>query len=171
MAKRVRWVAVACTGVVLGAASAHVLELPNKLAIDGPLWLAVQQNLYRGWGPFLAPFELVAIASAWLLAWMSRGSRRLFVPSAFAAACISVALLVFFAVIAPVNDSFAGWTAATLPSDWTAYRLRWELGHALHFALVLCAFVALLRTALLSQPFEVSPLEARSVSPPASRLA
>jgi hypothetical protein len=32
---------------------AHVLELPNKLALDGELWLAVQQHLYRGWGPFL----------------------------------------------------------------------------------------------------------------------
>jgi len=32
---------------------AHVLELPNKLRLDGPLWLAVQQQLYRGWGPFL----------------------------------------------------------------------------------------------------------------------
>ena len=32
---------------------AHVLEIPNKLALDGGLWLAVQQHLYPGWGPFL----------------------------------------------------------------------------------------------------------------------
>ena len=29
---------------------AHVLELPSKLMLDGPLWLAIQQHLYRGWG-------------------------------------------------------------------------------------------------------------------------
>lgn len=29
---------------------AHVLEMRSKLALSGPLWLAVQQNLYRGWG-------------------------------------------------------------------------------------------------------------------------
>jgi hypothetical protein len=37
---------------------AHVLELPNKLALDGPLWLAVQQHLYRGWGPFFGERRL-----------------------------------------------------------------------------------------------------------------
>jgi hypothetical protein len=32
---------------------AHVLELPNKLTLDGPLWVAIQQHLYlamlRAW--------------------------------------------------------------------------------------------------------------------------
>jgi hypothetical protein len=37
-----------CTTVDFGALFAHVLELPNKLALSGPLWLEVQQNLYRG---------------------------------------------------------------------------------------------------------------------------
>ena len=64
--------------------------------------------------------------------------------------------------VAPVNEAFAGWTAATLPSDWSAYRVRWELGHALGFALVLCAFAALLRTALIDRPIEVQPVESRS---------
>ena len=44
---------------------AHVLELPNKLALDAPLWLAVQQHLYRGWGLFLGgPAEIGALATA-----------------------------------------------------------------------------------------------------------
>jgi hypothetical protein len=44
---------------------AHVLELPNKLALDGGLWLAVQQHLYRGWGPFLGgPAEIGALVTA-----------------------------------------------------------------------------------------------------------
>ena len=29
---------------------AHVLEMISKLTLDGPLWLGVQQHLYRGWG-------------------------------------------------------------------------------------------------------------------------
>jgi hypothetical protein len=38
---------------------AHVLELPNKLRLSGPLRLAVQKSLYQGWGPFLGgPFEI-----------------------------------------------------------------------------------------------------------------
>jgi hypothetical protein len=29
------------------------MELPNKLRLDGPLWLAVQQHLSNGWGPVI----------------------------------------------------------------------------------------------------------------------
>lgn len=43
--------------VTLSALTAHVLELPNKLSLDGPLWLAVQQHLYRGWGPYIGPVD------------------------------------------------------------------------------------------------------------------
>jgi len=53
-------VSLGCTTVALAALLAHVLELPNKLALPGPLWLAVQQNLFAvgerssarsRWGP------------------------------------------------------------------------------------------------------------------------
>src|SRR5262249_56003099 len=42
---------------------AHVLELPSKLTLDGPLWLAVQQHLYRGWGAVFGSVEIAAFAS------------------------------------------------------------------------------------------------------------
>jgi len=32
---------------------AHALEMISKLTLDGPLWLGVQQHLYRGWGRYL----------------------------------------------------------------------------------------------------------------------
>jgi hypothetical protein len=44
---------------------AHVMELPNKLQIDGTLWLAVQQHLYRGWGPFIGgPADVGALVTS-----------------------------------------------------------------------------------------------------------
>jgi hypothetical protein len=141
----VRWTTLVCTGVTLGATVAHVLELPNKFTLDGPLWLAVQQNLYCGWGAFVGPFETTAIVSTWLLLWLVRRRRPTFLLTLIAALCLSAALAVFFALNAPVNAAFAGWTAATLPRDWPTYRLRWELGHAASFVLVLVAFIALLR--------------------------
>lgn len=52
---------------------AHVLELPNKFALDGRLWLSVQQTLYRGWGPFLGgPAEIGALATSLILACLRR---------------------------------------------------------------------------------------------------
>ena len=55
----VRLLAFIVAILALLAPAAHVLELPNKLRLDGPLWLAVQQSLYAGWGPFIcAPTEI-----------------------------------------------------------------------------------------------------------------
>jgi hypothetical protein len=55
------------SNLILAAAAvlapmAHVLELPNKLTLVGPLWVAIQQHLYRGWGPVIGgPIRLLRI--------------------------------------------------------------------------------------------------------------
>jgi hypothetical protein len=144
-----RWISLVCTGITLGAAYAHVLELPNKFRLDGELWLAVQQNIYRGWGPFIGPFEVLAIAATWVLVALVRGRRPTFVLTLVAALCLSLALVAFFTLNAPVNAAFAQWTPQTLPADWPDYRLRWELGHAVSFGLELIAFILLLRAAFV----------------------
>ena len=129
---------------------AHVLELPNKLALDGELWLAVQQNLYRGWGPFLgAPAEIGALATTLTLLVVRRangGTRLLRVIAAMAYAAMLVA---FFVFNAPVNEALNGWTSATLPSDWATYRLRWEAGHALAALMSVVGLVALVRASII----------------------
>lgn len=145
----VRWIGLLSTAVTLSALGAHVLELPNKLALDGPLWLAIQQNLYRGWGPFIGPFEAGAAITAWLLYVLRRQSRSISALVLIASCLLTAALAVFFVLNAPVNEAFAAWTPATLPADWPRYRLRWELGHAISFVLVLAAFIALLRALFL----------------------
>lgn len=128
----------------LAAPMAHVLELPNKLALDGPLWLAVQQHLYRGWGPFIgAPAEIGALATSLsCLALTRKGARA---RAMLACLCYAGMLIAFFALNAPVNAAVAGWTQATLPPNWPEYRLTWEAGHALAAALAAVALVCLLR--------------------------
>jgi hypothetical protein len=144
-----RWIGLITTALPLGATTAHVMELPNKVMLDGPLWLAIQQNLYRGWGPVAGPFEIVAALTAWVLVYRARGRRPAFALTLVAALCLSGMIAVFFIFNAPVNAAVAGWTAATLPPDWPDYRLRWESGHAVSFVLALVAFCALLRTAFV----------------------
>jgi hypothetical protein len=126
-----------CTTVDCAALFAHVLELPNKLRLTGPLWLAVQQNLYSGWGPALGPFEVGAVGFTWVLVFMLRGRDVAFNRALTAVICLSVLLAAFFLVVRPVNEAFAVWTPQTLPADWQRYRLQWELGHA--GRAVLCA--------------------------------
>ena len=123
---------------------AHVLELPSKLTLDGPLWLAIQQHLYRGWGTVFGPVEIaVLVLSGVLLISTWRTSVRSRYAVAFV--CYAGMIAVFFLFNAPVNEALSGWTATTWPADWDAYRLRWEVGHALAATLSVIAFVTLLR--------------------------
>lgn len=137
------WVAAfAVTGPM-----AHVLEMPNKLALEGPLWLAVQQHLYRGWGFVFGPVEIAALLLSLALAWLRRDAPSLR-PTLWAAGAQAAMLGVFFAFNDPVNAALNGWTAATLPPDWAGYRVRWETGHALAALLAVVALLLLVRAAL-----------------------
>jgi hypothetical protein len=131
---------------------AHVLELPNKLTLDAPLWLAVQQHLYRGWGPFYGgPVEIIAFATAMTLLVARRrdpAPRRLTLVAAFAYAGMIAA---FFVFNDPVNAALNGWTPSTIPPDWTSWRLRWEIGHALAAILSVVAIVSLVRAWLIER--------------------
>ncbi len=125
---------------------AHVLELPNKLALDAALWLAVQQHLYRGWGPFYGgPVEIIAFATTVTLL-VVRGRdpapMRLTLVAALAYAGMIAA---FFAFNDPVNAALNSWTPSSIPADWESYRLRWESGHAVAAILAIAGIVALVR--------------------------
>jgi len=113
------------------APAAHVLEMPNKFRLDGPLWLAVQKTLYNGWGPFIgAPTEIGSLVLCLVLSWRAedRRARRLWL---LAACAYGAMLAAFFALNAPVNAALVAWQPDTLPADWASYRARWELGHGL----------------------------------------
>ena len=139
MLRILRWIAVVGVAVDLAALAAHVLELPNKLALPADVWLAVQQRLYRGWGPVLGPFEAAAVLATSTAALLVRGR-----PGGGrvlgAAACLALSLALFFLLVEPVNVAVAEWTPATLPPDWPDFRRRWELGHAVRAALAATAF-------------------------------
>jgi hypothetical protein len=129
---------------------AHVLELPNKLALDGGLWLAVQQHLYRGWGPFLGGHaEVGALATTLVLLILQRANSSTRMLRAIAAMTYAAMLIIFFVFNAPVNEAIRGWTSATLPSDWTTYRLRWETGHAIAALMSIIGLVTLVQARMI----------------------
>jgi hypothetical protein len=141
-----RWTNLILAILALLPLLAHVLELPNKLALDGGLWLAVQQHLYRGWGPFLGgPAEIGALVTAAALLFVRRSNSRTRRLTAIATAAYGAMIVAFFLFNAPVNQAVRGWTSTTLPSDWPAYRLRWETGHALAALLAVIGLIAMAR--------------------------
>ncbi|MDO8420682.1 MAG: DUF1772 domain-containing protein [Parvibaculum sp.] len=127
------------------APMAHVLELPNKFVLEGPLWLAVQQHLYRGWGALFGPVEIIALLTALLLVWLRRANGVAFRASLVAALAYAAMLGVFFIFNAPVNAAFNSWTVDSMPANWPEFRWRWEVGHAIAAGLSLVGWLALLR--------------------------
>ena len=124
---------------------AHALEMISKLTLDGPLWLGIQQHLYRGWGEIFGPVEIVAFLSTLALlvvTWRHRSSRRAYLV---ALVCYAAMLADFFVFNRPVNEAVRDWTSVTLPSNWSDYRLRWEIGHSLTALFSVIAFVTLIR--------------------------
>src|SRR5258708_25964290 len=139
------WTMVLLASVAVTAPMAHVLELPNKLGLDGPSWLMIQQRLYRGWGSVFGPVDIAAIAVGLAIAWIVRHDRLALRSIVVAVGIYAAMVAVFFIFNAPVNAAFSGWTAATMPDDWTRYRTQWETGHALTALLSLAALVFVIR--------------------------
>ena len=140
-----RWVNLALAVLTVLAPTAHVLELPNKLSLDENLWLAVQQHLYQGWGPFLGgPTEVGALATSLILAYVRRRSSAVLWPTLISSVGYACMIAVFVVLNSPVNAAVASWTATTLPPNWGTYRLRWETGHAVAFLLSLISLTALI---------------------------
>jgi hypothetical protein len=136
---------IVIAAVAMTAPMAHVLEMPNKFALDGALWLAIQQNLYRGWGLVFGPVEVVALAVSLWLALSRRRSPAAFSATLVAAVAYAAMIAVFFVFNDPVNRALSAWNFATMPPDWQGYRFRWEAGHTLSALLSIVGLLALLR--------------------------
>lgn len=154
------------SGLVILAPAAHALELPNKLLLDGPNWLSVQQHLYRGWGPVIgAPTEIGACVTSIAMVVLLRQDRTARSAAVVAAAAYAGMIDAFFLFNAPVNNAITAMTPATLPPVWPALRLRWEAGHVIAAILALVALATTVRAWLRRHP------RVCATTPPTSQAA
>lgn len=137
--------------LVFSLAFSHVMELPGKLRLAGPVWLIVQQTVYNSFGPFAAVAEPLGIGLAWILTVLLRHERPAGRLVLLAALFSSAGLIEWFIVVSPMNTRLNSWTPATLPPGWRIIRDRWELGHVGHSILLGVAFCAL-AWAMMSVP-------------------
>jgi len=84
----------------------------------------------------------------------------------------ALALVLWWVLVYPVNVELAKWVNGPVPSDWTAYRARWEWGHAIISLVELAGFAALIGSVLAdTSPHAEEPPKAasRSTRPRPSR--
>ncbi|MBK1662428.1 DUF1772 domain-containing protein [Paracraurococcus ruber] len=136
--------AVLLTALALVPAGAHLLALPNKLAMGRDAYLAAQ-GAYAGWA-WAGAFPIAAILACLGLALRQRRPPETPRPALLAALLLAAGLAVFFAWTFPANLATRNWT--TLPEGWEALRAQWEWSHAANAVLTLGALVAAIRAAL-----------------------
>jgi hypothetical protein len=146
--RRLAFLAVLLTALALVPAGAHLLALPNKLAMRRDAYLAAQ-GAYAGWA-LAGVFPVSAILACLALALRQQHPPASPWPALLAALLLAAGLGVFFAWTFPANLATANWT--TLPEGWEALRAQWEWSHAANAVLTLAAFCAVLRAALAPLP-------------------
>lgn len=150
-AQRTLWpLTLLFVALTLGLEFAHVLEWRPKTSYSGQLYVRLQESLYVWFGYLGSVIDILAILSTTVLAISLRRHRRVRWYTASAAGLEIFALIVFFAVIYPVNQRFPVHSSGTVPNDWTLLRDRWELGHTIGF--VLFTISLLLLAAALVRP-------------------
>jgi hypothetical protein len=134
-----RVAAVLLTAIGMAAGWAHLLALPNKIALPRPDYLTVQQ-ICRGWA-LLGIAVVGALVSTLALAILERGKGSVFYLSLAATLCIAASLAVFFLYTYPANQQTSNWTV--LPENWEQLRRQWEYSHATGAGLYFLALFAL----------------------------
>jgi hypothetical protein len=147
------FLAVLLTALALVPAGAHLLALPNKLAMGREAYLAAQ-GAYAGWA-FAGAFPIGAILGCLGLALRQphdsqspsgQSPTGASWPALVAALLLAAGLAVFFHWTLPANQATANWTR--LPEGWEALRADWEWSHAANAVLTFLAFCFVLGAAL-----------------------
>jgi hypothetical protein len=139
------FVALMSTALALGAALAHLLELPNKIGLPRDQYFLVQA-IYRGWNQ-LAYLLAVQFGSIVAVIGMSRQRPSVFRSALLACVALIAAQLVFWTTTYPANVATNDWT--TIPENWETLRRQWEYSHAVGAAFQAVAMAGLIIAALL----------------------
>lgn len=128
----------------MGMAFCHTLELPAKMQYDAALWTTINQSLYQQFGSLPGIFcEVGAVLTAIGLTVLVRKRRPAFYWTLIGAALLALSLIVWFALVAPMNAEFAQWTVDSIPANWMQVRNQWEYTHAGRFVLQLLGLCTL----------------------------
>ena len=155
MLKGIRFVAIMLAALTLGLGFCHLMQLPSRMGWDQYLWVGstVQGGLYAAFGSVGAVIFLATVIALGLLAYLTRQHGRPGGGLALAAALLfALALVLWWALVYPVNVELAKWVTGPVPADWTAYRARWEWGHAVIALTELLGFAALILAVLAGTP-------------------
>ncbi|KGF67021.1 membrane protein [Hoeflea sp. BAL378] len=143
-----QFAAILLAALALVPSGAHLLELPNKMALSREAYVIVQ-GIYRGWA-LLGFVWIAALVANAVLAYLTRAQPWPSRLAALSAACFALMFAVFFTWTLPANQATQNWTA--VPEAWESLRLSWEYSHAANAAIVFAAACCSVLSALCWRP-------------------
>jgi hypothetical protein len=134
----------------------HLLEIPAKMAYEGPLWLTLLKSLFWAFGTVGAFIEVGAVLMAMLLSFIVRRRRPAFDLTLIGAICLLAAHVAWWLWVFPVDTTMGQLTPEALPADWTRLRRHWEQTHTARAILQIIALGALVWSVLVETPTDYS---------------
>ena len=150
-----RFITLMLAAFSLSLSMTHLLELQQRMRFDQQLWVKVTvvENVYKLFGTVGAAFEITAVLTAIVLAFLVRKNRgSTFYWTLSGAILLVLALVSWIVFVAPMNAEFAKWLTNPVPADWTRYRDRWEYAHAVNAVIKIMGLSSLAISVLVEIP-------------------
>jgi len=149
-----RFITLMLTSFSLSLSMTHLLELPQRMQFDQQLWVRVTvfENVYKLFGSVGAVFEVTAILTAIVLAFLVRKHGSTFYWTLGGAIFLVLAFVSWIMFVLPMNAEFAQWGTNPIPADWTRYRDQWEYAHAVNALIKIIGLSLLVISVLVETP-------------------
>ena len=149
-----RFITLMLASFSLSLSMAHLLELPQRMQFDQQLWVRVTvvENVYKLFGSVGAVFEVTAILTAIVLAFLVRKHGSTFYWTLGGAILLVLAFVSWIVFVLPMNAEFAQWGTNPIPADWTRYREQWEYAHAVNALIKIIGLSLLVISVLVETP-------------------
>jgi len=143
-----RFISLLLTALAAGVVLGHVMSRAGKVTLPGPLFVTVQNTLYRNWGKRVGAVEIGAFLSTLVVAFLTRGRGAIFALSLAGLLCLAGMLLVWAVFINPINIRVRASASESPPADWTLLRDRWHRLHAIRSIFAVVGLGALISAVL-----------------------
>jgi len=149
-----RFITLMLASFSLSLSMAHLLELPQRMQFDQQLWVRVTvvENVYKLFGSVGAVFEVTAILTAIVLAFLVRKHGSTFYWTLGGAILLVLAFVSWIMFVLPMNAEFAQWGTNPIPADWTRYRDQWEYAHAVNALIKIIGLSLLVISVIVETP-------------------
>jgi hypothetical protein len=145
----VQFVGLLMIGIAAGVAFGLVLQARPKSALPSIVFLDIHQVLLRNYGSALRVIEGTAFFAVLIALPFVRENPKVFTMTWVSLICIAAMILIWTALIQPINKQVQAWNLETMPDNWAQTRSRWDRFQILRGILAIIGLCALILSVLV----------------------